>query len=173
MKKILALDGGGIRGILQAAILQELEHKTGKRIYELFDLIAGTSTGGILACSLMCGHTAEAVGKLYSEHGSEIFSRGFWHRISTLWGVTYAKYDNATLSELLRLYCGAKLLAQAPTNLLVTAYNLDTRRPFFFKSWKAEGKMLKPGETASDRNFYLRDVALATSLPRLTFHRRK
>jgi patatin-like phospholipase/acyl hydrolase len=52
--KILSIDGGGLRGIVPLLILREIENKTGKRIHELFDLITGTSTGGIIACGLSC-----------------------------------------------------------------------------------------------------------------------
>ena len=51
-KKILSIDGGGIRGLIPALILQEIERRTGQRIHTLFDLIVGTSTGGILAIAL-------------------------------------------------------------------------------------------------------------------------
>jgi uncharacterized protein len=50
--KILAIDGGGIRGLIPAVVLADLERRTGRRTAEMFDLIAGTSTGGILACGL-------------------------------------------------------------------------------------------------------------------------
>ncbi len=50
--KVLAIDGGGIRGLIPALVLAEIERRTGRRIAEMFDLIAGTSTGGILACGL-------------------------------------------------------------------------------------------------------------------------
>ena len=50
--KVLAIDGGGIRGLIPALVLAEIERRTGRRTAEMFDLIAGTSTGGILACAL-------------------------------------------------------------------------------------------------------------------------
>src|ERR1017187_5240931 len=49
--RILSIDGGGLRGIIPVKILQKLEELTGKRIYEMFDLVAGTSTGGIISCA--------------------------------------------------------------------------------------------------------------------------
>ncbi len=52
MRKVLSIDGGGIRGIIPAMVLAEIERRTGERIAEMFDLIAGTSTGGILALGL-------------------------------------------------------------------------------------------------------------------------
>ena len=50
--RVLSIDGGGIRGLIPALVLAEIERRSGRRVFELFDLIAGTSTGGILACAL-------------------------------------------------------------------------------------------------------------------------
>jgi uncharacterized protein len=57
--KILSVDGGGIRGLAAAMFLKKIEDHTGKRINELFDMIVGTSTGGIIAVGLASGMTAE------------------------------------------------------------------------------------------------------------------
>src|SRR5262245_7559493 len=69
--RVLAIDGGGIRGLIPALVLTELERRTGRRTFEMFDLIAGTSTGGILACALCAPDplpASEIVG-LYTEEG--------------------------------------------------------------------------------------------------------
>ena len=85
LHKILAIDGGGIRGIIPAIVLAEIEHRSGQAIVDLFDLIAGSSTGGILAMGLNTpdeqGHprfTAEDMIRLYEVEGSTIFSRSMW-----------------------------------------------------------------------------------------------
>ena len=79
--KVLSLDGGGIRGIIPAIILQEIEKRTQKRIWELFDLIAGTSTGGFLAMILTMPHpdnpntarySMEEIINMYREDGKNI-----------------------------------------------------------------------------------------------------
>src|SRR5918992_583659 len=73
--RVLAIDGGGIRGLIPALVLAELERRAGRRVFELFDLIAGTSTGGILACAL-CGPNplpAEEVAAIYEEPGPFFF----------------------------------------------------------------------------------------------------
>src|SRR3954452_14332493 len=82
--RILAIDGGGIRGLIPAVVLADLERRTGRRVAELFDLIAGTSTGGILACALTrpapdggqgpAFAAADLIG-LYESEGPEIFHR--------------------------------------------------------------------------------------------------
>lgn len=82
MKKILSIDGGGIRGLIPALVLAEIEQATGKRISELFDLIVGTSTGGILALALnikdtngKAKYSAEDLTKIYLERGKNVFDK--------------------------------------------------------------------------------------------------
>ena len=70
--KILSLDGGGVKAIQQAIILNYIEKKTGKQIYQLFDLISGTSAGGINALLLANGYSAESIVNFYI--GEEIKS---------------------------------------------------------------------------------------------------
>src|SRR3954449_12357803 len=87
--KVLCIDGGGIRGLIPALVLAEIERRTGRPTFELFDLIAGTSTGGILACGLTCPgedgrprHSAEELADLYRTEGPRIFDRSLIRRIT-------------------------------------------------------------------------------------------
>src|SRR5207244_13387139 len=80
--KVLSIDGGGIRGILPAMVLSEIEKRTGRRVSALFDLVAGTSTGGILALALTRpsesrtpAYTAAALAKRYEDERPRTFSR--------------------------------------------------------------------------------------------------
>ena len=105
MKKILSIDGGGIRGIIPALVLAEIEKKTGKPIAKSFDLIAGTSTGGILGLGLCVDNgqgepkfTARELVNLYRNRGREIFSRSFWKGVSSLGGATDSGH-HSTLSS--------------------------------------------------------------------------
>lgn len=74
--RILALDGGGIKGVFTAGVLAEFERATGRRVAEHFDLITGTSTGGILAIGLGLGLSAEALVDMYVANGGRIFGSG-------------------------------------------------------------------------------------------------
>jgi len=72
--QILSLIGGGIRGAFITSFLKELEDKLGRRIADSFDLIAGTSTGGIIAAGLAAGMTADQMQDFYVRYGARIFT---------------------------------------------------------------------------------------------------
>ncbi len=144
-KKVLCIDGGGIRGMIPAMILAEIEERTGKPTAELFDFIAGTSTGGILSLGLVLPgengkpqYTAEDLVKLYQEHGSRIFSKDTWKRIRSAAGAFDERYSQEGIEEVLHKYFGKHELKDVVTDVLITSYDLETRRPFFFKSMKAK-----------------------------------
>jgi uncharacterized protein len=154
---VLSIDGGGIRGIVPALVLAEFERRTGKPAAELFDLIAGTSTGGILACALAKPEalSAERLVDLYEQEGPNIFDRTVWQRIHSVGGLIDEKYDDEGLEEALGRYLGDARLRDTVTDVLIPSYDTERRRPEFFKSAKAR-------EDPS-RDFALRAVARATS----------
>ncbi len=154
--RVLAIDGGGIRGIIPALVLAEVERISGRRVHELFDLIAGTSTGGILACALTTPEPRSAADlvDLYRTEGPTIFRRSLWHRIASGEGLLEEKHDDAGLNAALAKYLGDATLDQALTRILLTAYDLEAREPFFFKSWRTD----EPG-----RNFTMTAAARATA----------
>lgn len=160
--RVLSLDGGGIRGLIQAIILAQIEKKTGKRIADLFDLIAGTSTGGILAAGLVTPgpagtprYSAEALISLYEREGSVIFSRDVWHRVHSLWGMSQEKYPSAPIEDVLERYFGHARLMETLKPVIITSYEIERRMPFFFRSVTARKD--------PSYDFFLRDVARATS----------
>jgi patatin-like phospholipase/acyl hydrolase len=154
--RVLSIDGGGIRGIIPALVLTEVEKRSGKRIWELFDLIAGTSTGGILACALCAPDPlpAEQLVALYADEGPNIFDRSLWQRIRTANGLLDEKYDATALDRALERFLSDKRLAETKPDLLVPAYNMGDPGPYFFKSRKAR----EEGE-----DFPLSEVARATA----------
>jgi len=138
---ILSIDGGGIRGIFPAMFLAnleaELKSKGGKAsIYEHFDLIAGTSTGGIIAIALALGMPAYSMHQLYLDYAKGIFGkkRGWLGRIK------YAAHDRAYLEGLLReefrkLQEGNDpLLRDCKTNVCVPIYDLVHGKPSVLKN---------------------------------------
>lgn len=162
MFAVLSIDGGGIRGIIPALILAELERRSGKPTCELFQLLAGTSTGGILALALARpdddgrpAFTAQDLVALYEEDGPDIFSRPIWHRVWALGNILEEKYPSAGIERALEDRFGDTRVADAITPVLVTAYDIEQRRPFFFKSNDATNDPSK--------NYLMRDAAHATS----------
>ena len=146
---ILSIDGGGIRGIIPAMILAEIERRTGHRIAEMFDLIAGTSTGGILALGLTVPqeqnrkrprYEASQLVSFYEEDGKEIF-HSFWRNVVSLHGLMEERYPSEPIERVLRKYLGDQTrMSQALTEVLITSYEIETCRPFFFTRRNARAK---------------------------------
>ncbi len=176
--KILAIDGGGIRGIIPAMILAEIEKRTLKPISSLFDLIAGTSTGGILALGLtkpgfiealdgspIPEYSAENLLQIYLEYGVEIFYEPFLERILGPIEDIFIqpKYSSEGREEILRQYFGNAPLENNLKEVFVTSYDIEQRIPIFFTN------KLEKQQTESKKfrklcgGFTLTDAALATS----------
>jgi len=156
--RVLSIDGGGIRGLIPALVLSELERRAGRRTFELFDLIAGTSTGGILACALCAPDPLPATElvKLYEEEGPEIFDRSIFQRVKSAEGLLDEKYDDAALDRALERFLGHKRLAESKPDLIVPSYDMALPGPYFFKTTKAK-------ETPETDDFPLSVVARSTS----------
>jgi patatin-like phospholipase/acyl hydrolase len=164
MQKVLSIDGGGIRGIIPAMVLAEIERRTGKPISEVFDLVAGTSTGGILGLGLTkpgrdgkSQFSAERLIELYETEGGKIFDRPVWHRIHSAGGLAEEKYPSKGIEDVSRQYFGECRLAEALTEVLVTAYEIEGRAAWFFKRRHARD------ENREGDNFLMREIARATS----------
>jgi len=164
MVSILSIDGGGIRGIIPLKFLIEIEKRTGKPICELFDLISGTSIGGILAASLSMPdkfgkpkYTAQQVYSAYFEHGEAIFHRSLLRFFITLGGLLGPAYSPRRLEALLRGFFGESRLHETLTEILVTAYDMASSTPWFFKTSFAK----EHREPANDP--FLTQVARATT----------
>jgi predicted acylesterase/phospholipase RssA len=154
----LAIDGGGVRGIIPISILAAIEERTKKPIAELFDLIAGTSTGGILALGLtkpdQFGKPEGSAQYLFELYKQEI-PRIFRHP-QTWWGnLLSPKYDASNIQEILKAGFGDCRLKSALTDILIPCYDIEHRSPHIFKSRWARRK--------SQYDFLMRDVAFATS----------
>lgn len=156
--RILSLDGGGMLGLIEAVILADLEQRAGLPAGRLFDLIAGTSTGGIIALALARlnhhdaapKYSANALKALYRAEGPVIFGKATRR---FLWPLRGPKYDGEGLRAVMDKYFGLARLSGASLDVLVPAYDLEARQPVFFKSWEA-----KEGP-----DWYMADVAVATA----------
>lgn len=152
--RILALTGGGYRGLFTVRVLEKLERAIGRPLRDHFDLIAGTSIGGIVAIGLACGVGTTAIAQAFEKHGAAIFPRrGLLGR----WGLTRSRYKADGLAATIDAVLGGH--AKAPlstilTPLIVTSFDFGAWAPAVFEttglSPELEGTLLK-------------DVALATS----------
>lgn len=135
--KVLSIDGGGIRGIIPAIILAELQARLGTDLYKVFDLISGTSTGGIIALGIATRckgdkpYSPDELSDLYVRKGPAIFHKSLLTFVTQF---IRPKYSPASLEEALREFFRETPLSAALTPLLISSYDLQSQLPFFFKS---------------------------------------
>ena len=155
VKRVLSLDGGGIRGIIPALVIAHLERQMGAPASELFDLIVGTSTGGILALGLALQDeqgrpllAAKRMVALYERHGGEIFERSLWRKLRTAGGLFEEAYSHEALETILQRYFGDKRLSDCGTPVMVTSYDIEHRKTVFIKSWHSDHSQLLCAEAS-------------------------
>ena len=160
--RVLAIDGGGIRGVIPARIIWEIERRTQRHATELFDCITGTSTGGIIALGLALPgpdgkprYWANELAEFYSRDGSRIFYRSYLYAIESADGLRRPKYPADSIESWLREKFQEAQLKDALCDVLITSYDIERRRVHLFNSWDARAR--------PDCNFNMRDVARATS----------
>lgn len=153
-RRVLTIDGGGIKGVFPAAFLADLEQELEQPLASYFDLIVGTSTGGIIALALGLGIPASDVLKFYEDEGPKIF-RGS-RRLGFFRQLVSAKYDPAPLRDALERVFGDRQLGEAKTRLVIPSLNLSTGTVHVFKT--AHNERL-------ERDYRERavDVAMATA----------
>jgi uncharacterized protein len=171
-KRILSIDGGGIRGIIAGQVLVALEKKLQKRsgnpdarLADYFDFFAGTSTGGILTCLYLCPseddarkarYSAEEAIGLYIKNGFEIFKLSIWKKLSNPEGIIHEIYNVIELEKLLKKYFGTVKLSTLLKPCLITSFNINKRTPHFF----AQHEAVKFGDPS---DFFVCDVCRATT----------
>lgn len=170
MKKfrILSIDGGGLRGVVPITILKKLEALTGEPVWKNFDLIAGTSTGGLLACALTMPkdrqpqlqsekYSLDDLMAIYLNRGSEIFPppNGLKRILGSADGAFSPVFSDEGIHKVFTDVCGEARLNEALTPILVSTYDLNNNVPLFFKSRSAKQN--------PDQNIRIYDIARATS----------
>jgi predicted acylesterase/phospholipase RssA len=133
-RRLLSIDGGGIRGLIPACLLVELERQTGRPARDTFDFLAGTSTGALIAAGLAAGLPAERLVSLYEERAAEVFRRRPWSLAARV--LTGSMYDIDHLHRLVAQELGpvaaAWTLNDAPVDLLITAKRLSDGMAWYF-----------------------------------------
>jgi len=129
--RILALDGGGIRGLITVVMMQDLAKEAGLTNWlDKVDLVAGTSTGGILALAIAKGLDLSLMRELYEEKGKKVFDDSFLDDVLDLGTLIGAEYGNKKLTaELKRVLGNTTTLGQLDRNVLVTTFDLDNNDP--------------------------------------------
>jgi patatin-like phospholipase/acyl hydrolase len=176
--RILSIDGGGIRGLIPALVLRHLRHRLrergiNKEFHELFDLMAGTSTGGLIVLGLCAPKpdprrpgqllrqvtlSIEDILKIYLEKGQTIFPRSVFHGLRSLGQAVHEKYSSTPIHDLLQELLGEATLRDCLCHLLVTSYDMAKGTVFLFKH-----RPRRRDRHSSDPDFYLKDVALAAT----------
>ncbi|MET1755690.1 CBASS cGAMP-activated phospholipase [Novosphingobium sp. RD2P27] len=136
--RILSIDGGGIRGVFPAAYLAEIEQRflEGRSIASCFDMVAGTSTGGIIALALAHGMTAREALQIYVERGQRIFPgwSGWRKWCQLLRWISRPKHDQTVLRDELLSIFGDRVLNDATTRLVVPSFEGRHGEPFLYKT---------------------------------------
>lgn len=165
--RILSLDGGGIRGIITCVILKYIEEQLQKldnpnaKIGDYFDLVAGSSTGGLITALLLFPDNSgkakfsihEAL-DLYAKKGDSIFNVSFWERLINPFGLFNEKISQKNLEKQLQEVFHGLQLKSLIKPCLITAYDISSRKAKFFCSHEAQSVL---------ENFYVKDVCRATS----------
>ncbi|EFV74076.1 CBASS cGAMP-activated phospholipase [Cytobacillus sp. FSL W8-0315] len=149
--RILSIDGGGMKGVLPVVYLRRIEQQLGEPIYKYFDLITGTSTGGIIALGLTAGLSASEISDLYIKEGKRIF---FKNKFSN--SFLSAKYTNKQLLSLLKETFGDIKIEDALTMLCIPSIEHHKAEPKVYKTPHHRDYIL-------DGKRYMWEVALATS----------
>jgi patatin-like phospholipase/acyl hydrolase len=162
--RVLAIDGGGIRGLIPALVLAEIERRTGRRIATLVDLLAGTSTGGILACALAKPDPLPAaeIAGIYEQEGPRIFDRTLLKTITSADGNLDERYDDKGLMAALRRYLGDAKLGDATVPILITAYDIEARQAIVLRrAADAAVTMVEAARATSAAPTYFEPVRVA------------
>ncbi len=163
---ILSIDGGGLRGIIPVRIMQKVEELTGKKIQDTFDMMAGTSTGGLLvSCMTLRNdkdrskplYSLESIADIYTKEGKTIFPiksgiSKFFHGVTNLFNPAFSADG---IDKVLKKYVKEQRIKETLRPIVVSTYDLHNNIPVFFKS--AEGN---DNEAANARIY---DICRATS----------
>jgi patatin-like phospholipase/acyl hydrolase len=159
---ILSIDGGGIRGVIPAKLLKHIEEQLGDDISKHFDIIAGTSTGGLLALGLSTPnkknepmYKANELLNLYKTRGKDIFFKDFKYKLKSGFGLWGAQFSSKGMKTVSNEYFKDTKMSQCLTNTLITSYGIKSDHPVYFTNFKA---LTRPDYW----EYNIKDIARAT-----------
>lgn len=151
MINVASFDGGGVNGLKSLYIAAAIEKQTGKKFLELFDVIVGTSTGGIISAMMIRGYSASEIIEIYEKECGKIFAKPFWRT-----GLFGTKFSEKNLEKMLDKYISDYRLndldVNTKTRLIITANRQDQIEPIFFDS-----------KNDQNNHVMLKDVVRATT----------
>jgi patatin-like phospholipase/acyl hydrolase len=159
--RVVSFDGGGIRGIVSARLLERLTRSV-PALLDGIDLVAGTSTGGLIALALAAGKTPAHIVDVYRNDAEQIFDDSFLDNVRDLGRIRGADYSLKRLRRTLERELGERRLSHLTKRVLIAAFDLDNEAVGAERSWKAKFFHNFPGED-SDGGRRAVDVGLATS----------
>jgi patatin-like phospholipase/acyl hydrolase len=153
-RRILSIDGGGIKGVFPASFLATVEDSIEGRVADYFDIIVGTSTGGIIALGLGLGLSASDILRFYEDSGPKIF--GGNRLIRSIRRLRTAKYSNRLLRDALESVLGERKLGESSKRLVIPSLNLENGEVYIYKT---------AHHPRFERDYRMKaaDVALATA----------
>lgn len=152
--RILAIDGGGVRGVIPAIWLDRLEKELGAPLNQYFDLVVGTSTGSLLACAVATGMSMQEAANIYRDSAGIVFPQGegrFWENAKRFVTKRFAgpQYPSDGLQATLKEVFGDREFGDCEIPAMVTTYNLLNRRALMLKSWRSDHKHLPMWEVCA------------------------
>jgi uncharacterized protein len=162
--RILSMDGGGIRGILTARLLERVDERYPGFLNKV-NLFAGTSTGGLLALGLASGMPPSQLRQMYADLANKVFSDSLLDNLKDLGNLIGAEFSVEPLKEVLESYFKGVTLSQLPKRVMIPAFMLDNQGvgPGEIRMWKMKFFHNYPGPD-SDGDELVVDVALRTSV---------
>lgn len=151
--KILSLDGGGLLGLFSAAVLANIEKDYNINVTDYFDLIVGTSTGGLISLALGKGIKPKDIVSFYVEQGKYIFPNNLFRSAKQFY---HTKYNADNLESILKEFYGKSRLIDSKKRLVVPAFNIDNNSVYIFKT-PHHDRFIR------DRGNYMWQVGMATS----------
>lgn len=166
---ILILTGGGIRGVIPLEILSYIEEKTGKKTGELFDFMAGSSTGAISVATFAVGDgnggykfSAKYLLDHYYQHLRRIFSSPWYHQFLTMFGLFAPRFLPDNKIKVLEEYFGDSTISELQGNIIIPVYNIDKNRLQTTKNWN-------PPHGELNANYLVKDLINGASNPPMLF----
>lgn len=171
-KNILSLDAGGIRGVMTLEVLKGVEkclEMSGKgSIRDYFDMVVGTSTGGIISAMLLHPekrYTASEISDFYFKEADRIFYKDLWYNLRSMWGLLSPRYKTSSFEKVVYKMFGDTEVKSLTKPCVINSFDIKGMKPLIFKSHKAKD--------SGKHNFMLRDAVLSTAAAPTYFKARR